>query len=95
MCVTVHTATVAMFYLSGLPSGDADAVELDPAALPVCREAHKGEQRLFRGMETESPRRSMVLQFCLSYRKQFHYVLLRCTYVVFRGKKPKCFLCRI
>ena len=34
---------------TGLPSGDADAVELGPAAVPVCGTAHQGQQCLLRG----------------------------------------------
>lgn len=51
VCMSLFSPlTVAGFYLSGLPSRNADTVELDPAALPVCGAAHKGEHRLFRGM---------------------------------------------
>jgi hypothetical protein len=38
-----------LFYLSGLQSSNADAVELDLTALPVCGAAHKGEHCVFRG----------------------------------------------
>ena len=80
MCLAVQTAVVTVFSPAGLPRGNADAVELDPAALPVCGAAREGERCLLRGME-QSPCRRVVLQFQLSYRNHFHGVMLGCMYV--------------
>jgi len=48
--ITLQLVRAAVFNLEGLPSGDADAVELGPTAVRVCGAAHKGKHRLFRGV---------------------------------------------
>jgi hypothetical protein len=48
---------------SGVQSGHADTVELDPTAVPVRGAAHSGELCLFRGTSVESQREHTALLF--------------------------------
>lgn len=59
--ITLQLVTVAVFHPEGIPSGHADAVELDLTVVPVCGAACKGEHCIFRGIRTESQHPLMVL----------------------------------